>query len=416
MELRIEALHQSVGFEAAKKFTPDQYKAPEMSRLGLGQVREMLPGSIQGPLREAASLFLNEAVKTPDTAISAISGESPLTDQEKRVADREAKRKRDENIRGFYKQLDRDFGVATEKTEGEGVVTESLSQPERDYAALVLRLGSVEGEERNEALREIAINQAQLVQKRERAPLTVAAQGWLRKLGLHRVAESMRPGSTRQRLQNIEAVIAQRMGYQDLRGMFEAQAETPQSLFERYMSNVPEEEKVKDKPVKEEVVAPISTLTEVGPVIPPLDQLGPQLRAEAETARTEAVARLRAKTQGTPEEQSEVQQLHVSAESLVDNLMNPDATQSAAARQQVVDHLRGLGSDQDKVDFVLGLFGAWKYRLLRETDKNSQAAMLDSVRRTGGEIIGLAAGGAMGIVDALVSIIIGELQQSLGLA
>lgn len=415
MEARIDNLHQPVEFKASKSLAPEQYKAPEMSRPGWGQVREVLPGSIQGPLHETANLFLNEAVSTPDTAVSAISGESPLTDQEKKSLDREARQKRDENIKGFYKQLDRDFGVAMETVEGEGAVTENLSQPERDYAALVLRLGSIEGEERNDALREIAINQAQLVQKQERAPLTMAAQGWLRKLGLHRVAESLRPGSTRRRLQTVEAVIAKRMGYQDLRGMFEAKAETPQSLFERYMSNVPEDEKVRDE-VKVEAPFSPPVVAESAPAIPSPDQLDPQLKAEAETARMEADQRRQAKLSGTPEEQAEIQQLRSSADALIDGLMNPEAAQSAVARQQVVEHLRGLGNDQDKVDFVLGLFGAWKYRLLRETDKTSQAAMLDSVRRTGGEIVGLAAGGAMGIVDALVSIIIGELQQSLGSA
>lgn len=415
MEARIDSLHQPVEFKVAKGLAPEQYKAPEMSRPGWGQVREVLPGSIQGPLHETANLFLNEAVSTPDTAVSAISGESPLTDQEKKSLDREAKQKRDEDIKGFYKQLDRDFGVAMETAEGEGAVTENLSQPERDYAALVLRLGSIEGEERNDALREIAINQAQLVQKQERAPLTMAAQGWLRKLGLHRVAESMRPGSTRKRLQTVEAVIAQRMGYQDLRGMFEAKAETPQSLFERYMSNVPEDEKVRDEVKVEAPVSP-PVVAESAQAIPSPDQLDLQLKAAAETARDDAGTRLRAKAGGTAEEKAEFQQLQSSVDVFINNLMNPDAEQAKLARQQVVDHMKGLGSDQDKVDFVLGLFGAWKYRLLRETDKKSQAAMLDSARGMGGEIVALSAGGTMGVVDALVSIIIGELQQQLGSA
>lgn len=415
MEARIDSLHQPVEFKASKSLAPEQYKAPEMSRPGWGQVREMLPGSIQGPLHETASLFLNEAVSTPDTAVSAISGESPLTDQEKRLADREEKRKRDENIRSFYKQLDKDFGVATEKTEGEGAVTENLSQPERDYAALVLRLGSTEAGEKDEALREIAIIQAQLVQKMERAPLTTAAQGWLRRLGFHRVAESMRPGSTRKRLQTVEAVIAQRIGYQDLRGMFEAKAETPQSLFERYMSNVPEDEKVKDEFVEEKTISFAPVPTEVGPVIPSPDQLDPQLRTEAETARVEADQRRQTKLSGTPEEQQEVQQMRTSVETMVGNLMNSDPAQAEVARKQVVEHLQTLG-DQDKLDFVLELFGAWRYRLLRETDKSSQAAILDSARGVGGEIVAMSAGGAMGVVEALVSIIIGELQQQLGSA
>lgn len=412
MEARIDSLHQPVEFKVAKGLAPEQYKAPEMSRPGWGQVREVLPGSIQGPLHETANLFLNEAVSTPDTAVSAISGESPLTDQEKKSLDREARQKRDEDIKGFYKQLDRDFGVAMETAEGEGAVTENLSQPERDYAALVLRLGSIEGEERNDALREIAINQAQLVQKQERAPLTMAAQGWLRKLGLHRVAESMRPGSTRKRLQTVEAVIAQRMGYQDLRGMFEAKAETPQSLFERYMSNVPEEEKVKEEEKKVEAPTPVNAPKSESVVFSP-DQLDPQLRVDAETTRAEGMTRLQTKAGGTDAEKAEFHQLQSSVDVFINNLMNPDAVQAMAARQQVVDHLRGLGSDQDKVDFVLGLFGAWKYRLLRETDKKSQAVMLDSVRGMGGEIVAMSAGGAMGVIEALVSIIVGELQQQL---
>ena len=414
MEPRIESLHQPVSFESAKKLAPDQYKAPEMSRPGWGQVREVLPGSIQGPLRETASLFLNEAVKTPDTSVSAISGESPLTDKEKKLADREAKRKRDESIKGFYRQLDRDFSAATETTEGEGVVVEELSQPERDYAALVLRLGSVEDQDRDEALREIAINQAQLVQKKERAPLTTVAQGWLRRLGLHRVAESLRPGSTRKRLQTIEAVIAQRMGYQDLRGMFEAKAETPQSLFEQYMSNVPEEEKVRDE-AKEQVVVSAPVVPETDLVISSPDKLDPQLKVEAETARADSQSRLQAKKYGLPEEKNEVNQWALSINTMVESLMDADPAKVINARKQVSEHMRLLG-EQDKLDFVIGLFSSWKYRLLRETDKNSQKAMLDSARGMGGEIVAMSAGGAMSVIDALVSIIIGELQQSLGSA
>jgi len=414
MEPRIESLHQPVSFESAKKLAPDQYKAPEMSRPGWGQVREVLPGSIQGPLRETASLFLNEAVKTPDTSVSAISGESPLTDKEKKLADREAKRKRDESIKGFYRQLDRDFSAATETTEGEGVVVEELSQPERDYAALVLRLGSVEDQDRDEALREIAINQAQLVQKKERAPLTTVAQGWLRRLGLHRVAESLRPGSTRKRLQTIEAVIAQRMGYQDLRGMFEAKAETPQSLFEQYMSNVPEEEKVRDE-AKEQVVVSAPVVPETDLVISSPDKLDPQLKVEAETARADSQSRLQAKKYGSPEEKNEVNQWALSINTMVESLMDADPAKVINARKQVSEHMRLLG-EQDKLDFVIGLFSSWKYRLLRETDKNSQKAMLDSARGMGGEIVAMSAGGAMSVIDALVSIIIGELQQSLGSA
>ena len=75
-----------------------------------------------------------------------------------------------------------------------------------------------------------------------------------------------------------------------------------------------------------------------------------------------------------------------------------------------------LLEERDKLDFVIGLFSSWKYRLLRETDKNSQRVMLDSARNMGGEILAMSAGGAMSVIDALVSIIIGELQQSLGSA
>jgi hypothetical protein len=413
MEQRTEDLHQPVRFESAKKLAPDQYKAPEMSRPGWGQVREMLPGSIQGPLREAASLFLNEAVSTPDTAVSAISGESPLTDKEKKLADREAKRKRDESIKGFYRQLDGDFSTAMETTEGEGVVVEELSQPERDYAALVLRLGSVEGQERDEALREIAINQAQLVQKKERAPLTTAAQGWLRRLGLHRAAESLRPGSTRKRLQTIEAVIAQRMGYQDLRGMFEAEVAPPQSLFEQYMSNVPEEEKVKEEKVEVPMAPVLTPKVELG--VPSPDELDSQLRTEAEIARVDSQTRLQTKRDGSPEEQNEVRQWALSLDTMVENLMDSDPAKVVNARKQVVEHMRLLG-EQDKLDFVIGLFSSWKYRLLRETNKSSQKAMMDSARSMGGEIVAMSAGGAMTVIDALVSMIIGELQQNLGSA
>lgn len=242
MSARTEELHQPVDFSAAQALAPEQYKVPEMTAtFHAGKVREWMPGAVQGPLHNTARLFLNEAVQVPEFTVGAISGESPLTDQELREKHVDALRQRNEKIANFYRQLDRDFVEAMRKTEGEGVAIEDLSQPERDYAVVVLRLGSVEGTEKDDALREAAINQAQLVQKREWAPVTTGAQEWLRRHGLYSQAESLRPGSTRGRLQNIEAVIARRMGYQDLREMVEAPAEQPESVFEKYVrGTVPE--------------------------------------------------------------------------------------------------------------------------------------------------------------------------------
>jgi hypothetical protein len=236
MSARTEELHQPVDFSAAQALAPEQYKAPEMTAtFHAGKIREWIPGTVQGPLHETAGLFLNEAVQVPEFTVGAISGESPLTDQELRGKHVEALKQRNEKIVNFYRQLNKDFVDAMRKTEGEGVAIEDLSQAERDYGVVVLRLGSVEGTEKDDALRETAINQAQLVQKREWAPLTTGAQEWLRRHGLYKQAELLRPGSTRRRVQTIEAVVARRMGYQDLREMVEAPAGEAPSVFERYV-------------------------------------------------------------------------------------------------------------------------------------------------------------------------------------
>lgn len=238
MSARTEELHQPVDFSAAQALALEQYRAPEMTAtFHAGKTREWMPRAVQGPLHDTARLFLNEAVQVPEFTVGAISGESPLTDQELQEKHVEALRQRNEKIASFYRQLDKDFVEAMRKTEGEGVAIEDLSQPERDYAVVVLRLGSVEGTEKDDALREAAINQAQLVQKREWAPVTTRAQEWLRRHGLYSQAESLRPGSTRGRLQAVEAVVAKRMGYQGLREMVAAPAKRPESVFERYVNS-----------------------------------------------------------------------------------------------------------------------------------------------------------------------------------
>lgn len=177
--------------------------------------RDLLPEAVQRPLRRAAHDFFQFAV---------VGQEDKSERTPQLTAD------------AFSRQLN----AGCKDILGEKAI--SLSQAETDYGVLLMKLVSIpSGSGRDGLLRDLTLAREKLIRKEERAPATTAARSLAEKIGWRGVVGKLQPGSSDERLGAIEQSVLGRLGYGNLRSLFESQTETPQQILEKFVGKKMEE-------------------------------------------------------------------------------------------------------------------------------------------------------------------------------